>query len=77
MLYLIEHDPVTDNPKTRWGQLSNDILESIEQISIFCSCIDYIDDIYIHDHKGNIISLKSVCDHYHIKYKEKKHDNNN
>lgn len=71
MLYLIEHDKVTNAPKTRWGQLSNDISETIEMLSVFCSAIDYIDDIWIHDSKGNMVPLKTVCDKYCIKYKEK------
>lgn len=72
MLYLIEHDKQTGAPKTRWGQLNGDILAAIETLTVFCSGIDDISDIYIHDHNGNFVPLKTVCDNYHIKYKERK-----
>ena len=75
MLYLIEHDRETDRPKTRWGQFNGDILATIEALTIFCQCIDDISDIYLHDHHGNAVPLKEVCDNYCIKYKEKPHDN--
>lgn len=71
MLYLIEHD-LNDNPKTRWGQFDGcTISDLIQTLTTFCSCIDYIDNLFIYDSNGKFTPLSKVCDTYNIPYKLK------